>query len=77
MELGTIVMAVISLMIAGMLTGLFIWLTDGWLSPGISVVLMGIACVFLFTVFGWILLIALAVIASAFAGFLFTDSNSS
>ena len=76
MELGTIVMAVVSLMIAGMLTGLFIWLTDGWFSPGIAVVLMGASCVFLFTVFGWILLIALGVIASALAGLLFMDSNS-
>lgn len=77
MDIGTLVMAVVSLMIAGMLTGLFIWLTDGWFSPGISVVCMGIACVFLFTVFGWILLIALGVIASALAGLLFMDSGNS
>jgi hypothetical protein len=75
MELGTIVMATVSLMIAGMLTGLFIWLTDGWFSPGIAVVLMGISVVFLFTVFGWILLIGLGVICAAFAGILFTDSE--
>jgi hypothetical protein len=74
MEIGTVVIAVISLLMVAMLTGLFIWLTDGWFSPGISVVLMGIGCVFLFTVFGWILFIALAVIGSALAGLLFMDS---
>jgi hypothetical protein len=75
MELGTIVMACVSLLLIATLTGVFIWLTEGFFSPGIGLVLLGIGTVFLFTVFGWVLLIALAVFASALAGILFTDSQ--
>lgn len=77
MDIGTIVMATVSLMLIATLTGVFIWLTEGFFSPGIGLVVLGIGTVFLFTVFGWILLIALGVVCSAIAGILFTDSNSS
>jgi hypothetical protein len=75
MEFGTLVMACISLLLIATLTGVFIWLTEGFFSPSIGLLFLGLGTVFLFTVFGWILLIALGVFASLLAGILFTDSE--
>lgn len=71
MDIGTVVIATISVTLLVMLIGLFIWLTEGFMEPGIGMVAFGIGAVFLFFVFGWVLIIAIAFICSIIAGFLF------
>lgn len=71
MDTGAIVMVSISVILLVMLTALFIWLTSGWMDPGIGMVAFGIGAVFLFFAFGWVLIIVIAFVCSIIAGFLF------
>lgn len=71
-----ILLTIVSLMMMGMLVALFFWLLDGWVSPGFLFILSAIGIAFLFTIFGWILLIGLGVISVAVAG-IFMGSESS
>jgi hypothetical protein len=75
MDTGSIVVAFISVTLVVMLGGLFIWLTSGVIDPGPAMFLMGVVAVLLFFAFGWIVIIAIGLICSIIAGFLFTGGD--
>lgn len=66
--MATFFLALVSLLIVGVLIGTLVFLLDGWVNWTFGAVLLAIAIVALWFVFAWVLIIALAVIASAVAG---------
>ena len=75
MDIGLWFMALASLALLVMLISLFVWLTEGFFDPGFGLVAFGIGAVFLFFVFGWVLIIIAGGIAMVFAGFLMAGSQ--
>jgi len=75
MDIGMLFMALTSVALLVMLISLFIWLTSGFFDPGFGLVAFGIGGVFLFFVFGWVLIIIAGAIAMVFAGFLMAGSE--
>jgi hypothetical protein len=59
---------IVTLLMFGGLVGLFFWLLEGWITPGILWFFAACGLAVLFVAFGWILLIGLGVIATMIAG---------
>ena len=71
-----VMLAVVSLIVLCGLVGLFFWLMEGWITPGVSWVLLAIGIGILFVVFTWIIFIALGIVATLIAGIVMSSDSA-